>query len=148
MKTKLLIYTGVLLFAFSLNANAQKKVRLKKTPKKIMKRYWSLDTEKYLDTNKVEVEDVFYIKNTYYFVKDTKKKDKLAYSKKTGDGLLAMTVLGWWKIEEKNTLILEEWDASEGKTLPPETYKIDVLTEDKLILIIEEGLIFPFYITE
>ena len=143
MKTKLFSIFAILLIAFSLNSSAQKKVRLNKFEKKIIKRVWVLDTLKYDEMNNFKPTN----RLSYHFDRDSNKKDKLAYSKTTGEGLFSEQVLGWWRIKKK-VLVLREWNSELGEEREPEYFDIIEISKTELIFKSEDGIFFPFYLDE
>ncbi len=138
MKTKLFLF--ILLFVFSLNTNAQKKVWLNKSEKLLKGKEWVLDTLQYHKINNVKITNEI----TYLFERDSNQKDKLAYSKKTDDGIFADNIFGFWSVENK-TLILRQWDYDLGEGLDPEYFEIKKLNKTTLLIKNKNGTFFPFF---
>ena len=68
------------------------------------------------------------------FAKDA-KKDNLSYKRIYGEGLNAKTVTGYWKLEDGNKLILEDWDESTQSTKTAETYTIESISDTQMVLV-------------
>ena len=73
---------------------------------------------------------------TIVFAVDGSDKSKLSYKRTIGEGLLSSSVVGFWEFNADETaIIMKEWDATAGAEKAPETYKIQELTADKLVLL-------------
>ncbi|WP_338814202.1 hypothetical protein V9L05_02145 [Bernardetia sp. Wsw4-3y2] len=67
------------------------------------------------------------------FAKDA-QKNELSYQRIYGEGTAAKTVTGYWKLEDGNKLILEDWDESTQAVKAAETYTIESITDTQLVL--------------
>ncbi|WP_338790578.1 hypothetical protein [Bernardetia sp. MNP-M8] len=67
------------------------------------------------------------------FAKDA-QKNELSYQRIYGEGTAAKTVTGYWKLEDGNKLILEDWDESTQAVKTAETYTIESITDTQLVL--------------
>ncbi|WP_291726564.1 hypothetical protein [Bernardetia sp.] len=72
------------------------------------------------------------------FAKDA-QKGELSYQRIYGEGTAANTVTGYWKIEDGNKLVLEDWDAAASTTKPAETYTIESISDTELVLVSSGG---------
>jgi hypothetical protein len=72
---------------------------------------------------------------TLTFGPDKKDPNKLSYKSQFGEGLLSISVTGYWNFSpDESSIIMREWDSQAGKEKEPITYKIVELTKDKLVL--------------
>lgn len=76
-----------------------------------------------------------FMAGTLYFGVDSKDKTKLSYERTYGEGVLSVSVLGWWEFSSDETsIIMKEWDSQTQKEKSPVTYKIIKLTATELII--------------
>ncbi len=69
----------------------------------------------------------------FNFAKDAEKGD-LSYQRIYGEGTAANTVTGYWKLEDGNKLIVEDWDESAQALKAAETYTIESITDTEMVL--------------
>ena len=75
---------------------------------------------------------------TLIFAKDKKDPSKLSYKKQLGEGILSLSVLGYWEIsQDGKTLTLKEWDSKAGKEKEPVNYTIEEISAEQLVLVKE-----------
>ena len=128
------------------------KSKISEKAKLLMAHSWKLDpnatikstTDKIEDTTGVSADiklsgDVGtfadFVAETLIFGEDTKDKTKLSYKRTIGEGILSVSVLGYWSMsDDDGSVIMREWDASKGEEKAPVTYKIVELTDAKLVL--------------
>ena len=72
---------------------------------------------------------------TLIFGTDKKDPSKLSYKSQYGEGLLSVSVVGYWNFnEDESAIVMREWDSQAGKEKDPVTWKIVELTKDKMAL--------------
>ncbi len=127
--------------------------------KKLISKKWTLDTKETRKlaatqaekttgiTNLEEIElkgDVKSIvdavsNKVIVFGKDTKDPSKLSYQITFGTPPLTTSVLGYWDWNADETkIIMKEWDSQANKEKEPKTYSVQELTENRLVLMLDE----------
>lgn len=87
-----------------------------------------------------------FLAETLTLGEDANDDTKMVYEQKIGEGMLSMSVTGWWKWNEDETaLIFEEWDAQAEAAKAPVTYKVQELTAEKLVLLKEGDTVPKIY---
>ncbi len=140
----------MLLVAFSVSSC---KKEPSETAKKLMAKTWQYSTNANLDNGTAgnislggdvkSMADFASEKLSFY---DDKKTKKLAYEKKYGSGFLSTAIRGFFEMGEGDKkVILKEWDNKAGKEKEPMIYKIEELTDEKLVLIREKDNVKSIY---
>jgi hypothetical protein len=133
----------------------KKELKVSDQAQKLMKNAWKYDVNANLKKGSESTESQTGIKSdvqlqgdvgkmadfaaeTLTLGRDGNDPMKLSYKKQVGEGMLSLSVVGWWELEpDDKTLVLKEWDSNAGKEKDPVKYTIDELSNEQLVLVKE-----------